>query len=466
MKFSLDRIPGMRVTVMGLGLHGGGAASARFFAEHGADVTVTDLRTENELSSSLEALSDCSVRYVLGKHEENDFRSADLIIKNPGVPSDSPYLWIGGPVETDISIFLQAVDSPVLAATGTKGKSTVVSALHHILTGAFPEARLGGNITVSPLSFLDELFSITPPPPVVLELSSWQLADLRGRDVLRPDVAAVTNIMRDHLNRYSSMEAYVDDKKEIYRGQSEGETSVFFYDDPWTESFISETRAQVVYYGNTTLPQGLEGGWISPLGEGVIRMEGDDVEGALLVPPELKVPGAHNRLNLLCAAVMARVYGVEDRIIRSGAASFPGIPHRLEFTGEKNGVRFYNDSAATIPDAVLEAVRSFPPKVVLIAGGTDKNLEFSLFGEIADLSSTVVLLEGSGTDRIIDVVQTAGHRFLGPYSSLDRACSAAFEAAEKGDTVLFSPGCASFEMFANEFERGRMFKESIRTLIR
>lgn len=462
MKFSLDKIPGMRVTVMGLGLHGGGAASARFFFEHGARVTVTDLRSEKELSSSLEELSDLRIRYVLGKHEDEDFRSADLVIKNPGVPSDSPYLRMGGPVETDISVFLQAAAAPILAVTGTKGKSTVVSALHHILTGTFPEARLGGNITVSPLSFLDELLRLDPPPPVVLELSSWQLADLRGRNVFRPAVAAITNIMRDHLNRYPSMDAYVEDKKEIYRGQSERETSVFFYDDPWTETFISETKARVLYYGNTTLPDGLEGGWISPLGEGAVRMRDEGKEGKLLVPAELKVPGAHNRLNMLCAAVMARAYGVKDKIITARCKTFAGIPHRLEFVGEKNGVRFYNDSAATIPDAVLEAVRSFPPKVILITGGTDKNLEFSLFGEITDLCSTVVLLEGSGTDLIIEVLKEKGRRYLGPYKTLKEACSTAFDAAGEGDTVLFSPGCASFEMFANEFERGRMFKETVR----
>ena len=177
----LTATPGLRVTVMGLGVHGGGLASALFFARRGAEVTVTDLRGPDALAPSIERLAGLPVRYVLGRHDVADFESADLVIKNPAVPTGSPFLAAARdravPVETDVSVFLSLARCPVIAVTGTKGKSTTASAIHHGLLRASPRARLGGNITVSPLEFLDDL---APTDPVVLELSSWQLGDLGG----------------------------------------------------------------------------------------------------------------------------------------------------------------------------------------------------------------------------------------------------------------------------------------------
>ena len=182
--------------------------SARFFAEHGAEVTVTDLSNYKTLEPSIANLRDYQITYVLGKHEVSDFTSADLVIKNPAVRPDSEYLQAARAVETDISTFLRLYGGSVVAVTGTKGKSTSAAAIHHVLKKKFPGALLGGNITVSPLSFL--LDGEEPEGPAVLELSSWQLADIRGKGVLKPDVALVTNIMRDHQNRYSSMQEYID----------------------------------------------------------------------------------------------------------------------------------------------------------------------------------------------------------------------------------------------------------------
>ncbi|MFQ3621808.1 MAG: Mur ligase family protein, partial [Spirochaetales bacterium] len=217
MKKSFEQVKGLKVTVMGLGLNGGGVEAARFFARNGARVTVTDLRSEETLQPSLQALASFPIRYVLGKHNPEDFSEADLVVKNPAVPPNSPFLKLAKKVETDISLFLTYFTGPIFGVTGTKGKSTVSSALHAGLRKVFPASRLGGNITVSPLQFLEEL---THDTPVVLELSSWQLGDLPDPSKLKPKIAIITNLFPDHQDRYPDMESYARDKAILFRNQT------------------------------------------------------------------------------------------------------------------------------------------------------------------------------------------------------------------------------------------------------
>ena len=215
---------GKKALVMGLGLHGGGVETVRFLTGRGADVVCTDLRTEEQLRPSLDALEGLPVRYVLGRHNPGDFDAADIIVKNPAVASDNPLLAGRRNIETDISLFLRCSSSPLIALTGSKGKSTAASALHHILRCRYPGARLGGNITVSPLNFLEDLRS---GDPVVLELSSWQLADLRRNRDFHPEIACITNLMQDHQNRYASFADYEADKTVVFTSLAPGGLGVF-----------------------------------------------------------------------------------------------------------------------------------------------------------------------------------------------------------------------------------------------
>jgi UDP-N-acetylmuramoylalanine--D-glutamate ligase len=245
LKVDLAALSGTRVTIMGLGIHGGGLASARFFARRGARVTVTDLRSARILEPAMAQLSEFPVRYVLERHEEADFANADLVIKNPAVAPTSPFLQKarenGVPIETDLSVFFSLARNPVIAVTGSKGKSTTASAIAFGLSQVNPETRLGGNITVSPLSFLDEL---SPDAPVVLELSSWQLGDLRGKGILKPAVSAFTVILPDHMDKYAGMTEYVADKKALFEEQEKDQKAVFNLDDSWQRGFPGETRAR------------------------------------------------------------------------------------------------------------------------------------------------------------------------------------------------------------------------------
>jgi UDP-N-acetylmuramoylalanine--D-glutamate ligase len=473
---------GMKVCIMGLGLHGGGLESARYLLRRGAELTVTDLRDEAVLAPSLEKLraaGDASIRYVLGRHDPQDFARADMVVKNPAVPVDSPLLRISRRVETDLSLFLAENPARLLAVTGSKGKSGTASALHWVLRQAREAALLpgaaylGGNITVSPLSFLEDL---SPADDVVLELSSWQLGDLRGRTVpeggpgsgygplLKPRAAVLTAIMPDHQDRYGSREAYVADKRSIYRGQDAGDATIA-QDDAWGRSFLRETPGRPLVCAGAPLPAGIAGGWLTgPEGPGMARLGSGDGEILELVPPRLLTPGFHQKKNLLCAALALGDLGLPPAFIRESLGSFPGIEHRLEFVHQWRGLRFYNDTAATIPEAAAAALGAFDTPVILITGGTDKNLDFSPLVQAAPRAKALLLLAGTGSDKLKAALDREGIPWQGPFDSVDAAVRALLETAREGDAAVLSPGCASFGMFLNEFDRGRRWKEAVRRL--
>ena len=486
---------------MGLGLHGGGLESARFLLARGAQLTITDLRDEKTLAPSIEQLEAActeipgcpSIRYVLGRHEIDDFKNADMVIKNPGVPPDSPYLKAARKIETDISLFLAESPARLTAVTGSKGKSSTASAIHWVLkmrnkelrssngnsSSLIPDSFLGGNIAVSPLVFLGELGE---NDDVVLELSSWQLGDLRGRRradgspghpkdaLLKPRAAVITAILPDHLDRYGSMEAYVDDKREIYRGQDSDDFTVA-KDDSWGKSFLEESSGRPLLYSESPLPEGISGGWVEGEGPGFIRLYGAwqniaDGEIVELVPPNLLVPGYYQKQNLLAAGIALLGLGLPPETIRQGLGSFPGIEHRLEMFHKTGEVSYYNDSAATIPEAAAAAVEALNSNgsLILVCGGADKKLDFSPLVRAAAQVKVVVLLAGSGSEKLGTLLSGAGIAYHGPFDSLEKAVAATLARTAPGDRVVLSPGCASFGMFLNEFDRGHQWKETVKRL--
>jgi len=462
----LTELSTLRVTVMGLGLHGGGLASALFFARHGARVTVTDNRDDPQVFASiLPRLEEAGVRVVLGRHDLQDFIQTDLIIKNPAVPASSAFLQTAAehdrPVETDLSVFLQLCGNPMIAVTGSKGKSTTAAAIHHCLLNVYPDARLGGNITVSPLTFLD---GIAPESPVVLELSSWQLADIRGRGLLTPLVSVVTVILPDHQDRYANMDSYIADKKAIFSSQRADQYALFNHQDPLQRGFAKQTPARPRFFSTAPLPPGFEGAYL--LERGAVIREGTR-ESATDIPlalDPLKLPGAHNRLNLLAAALACHCYGMPVEPIAPVLRTFPGIEHRLELAAEIGGVHYYNDSAATIPQATAAALESLPPPIRLIAGGTDKQLDFHSLLESIHRAERVYLLRGSATEKMQALFDDHSIAYEGPLDTLEETIRRAADGARPGTSVLFSPGCASFELFLNEFDRGRTFKRLVADL--
>jgi len=483
---SLDDIRDKKVTVMGLGLHGGGETSVRFFLRHGAYVTVTDMKIAEELATPVASLTNDPklntkrLRFVLGKHDIADFQNADCVIKNPGVKYEGNiYLAETTHIETDMSVFLQFTQSPIIAITGSKGKSSTVSAIHYGLNKAGKSTLLGGNITLSPLTFFDQTICDAQTnaegklPIVVLELSSWQLADLRGRKLLKPHIALITKIVPDHQNWYGEMNAYVADKKLIYADQTASDITICAAtgqssitkpssEQDWGEVFASESAARVLRYPDD-IPNNLKFGcnndtnWLD----------------------NLAVPGEHNKENILNAAFVMQLMGVDDEQTIAILKDYSGIAHRLEFfhtwKNDDTSYRFYNDSAATVPEATAAALSSFKNGLHLIAGGTDKNLDFTPF--VRALESTkkghllsLFLLGGTGTDKLITMLNefsTCSNDSVlwhGPYDNLETLLTELrdFILQNKNggeQSIVFSPGATSFGMFKNEFDRGNTFKD-------
>lgn len=516
---SLEEIAGKKITVMGLGLNGGGEACARFFLKHGAIVTVTDMKTERELFPTIKSLNDdkfldqSKLNYVLGEHRMEDFVFADCVIKNPGIKIEgNKFLEAAKAIETDLSIFLKFTKAPIIAVTGSKGKSSTVSAISFGLKEAGFRCFLGGNITVSPLTFLEKTDGTTP---VVLELSSWQLADLRGRKLLKPKIAVITKIVPDHQNWYGDMESYIADKKLIYADQTKDDFLLVDFDDDnyarecknpqkkfrcWGDVFASEAKSKVLRYSKNPLPKNVFGV--------CQKKEKNSAEGFIDLPFDLmsnharrhlqteekimgalQVPGEHMRSNVLNAAAVLYLMGISAELTRNIVGSWKGIPHRLEKFHEWTNpfdhrrIVFFNDSCATVPEAAAAASQSFGTRVILIAGGTDKNLDFLPLAKcLAAENNTkfppleIYLLSGTGTDKLVPLLDARKVKYEGPFDSLkilldvlktefisDNATKI-FGDVFAGEIlpVVFSPGATSFGMFTNEFDRGEKFKNLVR----
>ncbi len=488
---------------MGLGVHGGGLGVARFLAEQGAIVTVTDLRDESQLAPTLAQLAGLPIRYVLGEHRAEDFRAADIVVRNPGVPRESRYLQIardaGAAIEMEMTLFFRLCPGPIIGITGTKGKTTTTLLTGAMLREQFADTVVAGNLRVSAL---EQLPHITPQTPVVLELSSWQLEGL-GEARLSPPYACFLNLSPDHLDRYGSLEEYAEAKAQIFLHQRPHDVVVLNSSDATTSAMAARAPGQVVWFAGpaesvpdqpVTLRQIAVGehesssravAWV---GERLMWIAGDQYVEICRVS-DVQLRGAHNLANVAAAAALATAFGVAPEHIRNAIRNFSGVPDRMELVREIDGVRYVNDTTATAPAAAIAALYSLESPAIVIAGGADKRLTFESFAQtLVERAKAVVLLDGTATPRLAQALRAAqeslirdrgsGNRnvdplasdlrsptpVLGPFDSLERAVAAACAVAEPGDTILLSPGCASFGMFKNEFDRGEQFRRIVQEL--
>ncbi len=455
------RFDNVRVTVMGLGLQGGGVGVAKWFAQQGAQIVVTDLRSKKILSPSIRKLKGLGIRYVLGKHRVQDFRNANLIIKNPGVPKESKYLLAartaGVPIETDVSLFFRLCPAPIVAITGTKGKSTTASLLHAILKKWKSDTVLAGNIRISPLQFLGRIKKKTS---VVLELSSWQLEDMRHLN-RSPHIAIITNIMRDHLNRYKSLREYENAKEIIFQHQRQNDFTVLNRDNAKIKKMGTRVPSHRLWFSKQYFPE--QNGTFVHGDKIVFRRNGN--EHTILEKKDVQLAGRHNLENTLAAVTAAMIMNVPLSTIRSGIKTFRGIEGRLERLKAVRGVEFINDTASTTPDATIAALESIPKKVILIAGGVDKKLDFKPLARILQTHvKRIILLPGSASKKLTSQLPISFKKNLTEANSMEKAVRMAWRNAEEGDTVLLSPGAASFNLFLNEFDRGNAFRSALKKL--
>jgi UDP-N-acetylmuramoylalanine--D-glutamate ligase len=452
----VNHLSNRNVLVMGLGLFGGGVGAVRFLCEAGADVTVTDLRGESDLQESINGLRGLPITYVLGRHEEKDFESASLVVANPGVPRSSKYLKIaedvGIPITTEICLFVERCKSRIIGVTGSSGKTTTTALLTCMLEQESEKVFSGGNLGGS---LLGELKNITADSRVVLELSSFQL-DYLGELSWSPNVAVVTNFAPNHIDVHGSLEAYRNAKMEIVRHQAPNDVAILNADDPEVRAWGKARQFQF------SIDRPVPGGTYEDAGSIWHNLSGVPIP--ICETAILKLRGTHNLHNALAAACAGLCEGVNELKISSVLASFEGVEHRLEFVAELDGVKFVNDSIATTPERTQVAIESLPGRIVLIAGGYNKGLVYDRLGiDIGKRVSDLVLL-GETADTMAESVPQSGVTQIHRAESLENALAISRRCARKGDTVLFSPASASYDMFRNFADRGRLFKAIVKEM--
>ena len=454
---------GRKVTVMGLGLFGGGRGAVDFLVRRGAEVTVTDLRPLEKLAPAVERSATLPVRWVLGEHREEDFAGADLVIVNPAVPRTAPLLArcreLGVPLETEMNLFFKHARGRLCAVTGSNGKTTTTSLIGAMARRRWPGTRVGGNLG---LSLLPDAETIGAEEWVVLELSSFQLEDLAPLE-RRPEVSLITNLSPNHLDRHGSYEEYLRAKREIIARGPSPNVAVLCGEDAVLRSWAMECPRRAVRFARTgdVIPRA-EGVWIDET-RGLVTAGANGARRLLFESRDLRLRGRFNLLNAAGAAAAALAMGVEPREIRDAVREFRPVEHRLELFLERRGVEHYDDSIATTPESTIGALEALGPDVLLICGGSAKGCDFRRLGAAIASGTKAVFLIGATAGAIEDAIRCARrpaeiHRS----GTLAAAVAAARATARPGDRILLSPACPSYDQFVNFEERGRRFKELCR----
>ncbi len=459
----LTQIDGKRVTVCGLGGFGGAAAAVRFLVERGATVRVSDQRSSDQLIGTLAELSNLKgVDWRFGEHCWSHFSDADLVVLNPAVPPHHPIVQqlkdAGIPLTSEMNLFWSLNRGRVIAVTGSNGKSTTTALIHSILQASGQRCWLGGNIGRSLLPHVDE---IAVEDWIVLELSSFQLHML-DRIRARPDIAVVTNFAPNHLDWHGTLDDYRFSKQTILRWQTSDDFCILNGDDADVAGWPRSSHPTFVFTSppGELLPGGDAGrAWLDESGTAHISRRNQ-------IPKVQEFPigewctlrGLHNLSNVLFSLSAAQLAGATEAAIQIGLEQFEALPHRLQFVGEFEGRRFYNDSISTTPESTMAALDAFDEPIVILAGGYDKQVDLaSLAVKIAERAKAASLL-GQTAAVLKTGITTANARLpVAACSDFENAFTWAVEQSSPGDVILLSPGCASYDWFQSFVDRGDQF---------
>ncbi len=443
-------VRGLRVAVLGLGVQGGGEASVRAAAlGHAQSVLALDEKPAAVFKDVRRRLRALNIAYAFGPTVRTASAKVDWVVKNPGVPLTHPYLkrarQAGASLVTDIGWFRALHDNPVIAVTGTKGKSTVVSWLAHVLRGVHRRVELAGNVRRSPL----DIQKLQPETPVILELSSFQLEALEVP--LAAKLAIVTNLYPDHLNRHRSMRTYARVKSRLSAGQDRHSTLILPLDSEWPQFGNIQSPAKRFFSSLVSQPKSdayIRNGWIVLHGRRLVQTR------------TLRIQDVGSLRNAVTVALAAAAWGVPRRVITKRLCTFTGVPERFQVIRRYRGRTFINNTTATNPISAAFGMQSVAGSFILIAGGADKGLPLGPMLHAAKRSRCVVLLPGSATKLLkkrLECPTVAA-------TSMREAVRVAWKQSQTGDTILLSPGAASFGIFTNEFDRGAQFTTAVRAL--
>lgn len=458
-----------KITVMGLGLHGGSEGLIWFLISQGAKVKVSDAKPKEDLMPTIDRLSDLDIAYRLGGHHSDHFADADMIFINQAVKPDS--LWrkriekSGKPVLTETNLFFELCPATIIGVTGTNGKSTAATLTYEILKRGFEdkdrEIFFGGNIGGSLLTQLDK---IKENDLVVMELSSFQLRDLTMIKK-SPHVAVILNITPDHLDYHKEFNTYIDAKKNIFKFQDATDFLILNFDQKIVRGLSSEAESRVIYFSTEKkLKNGayIKDNFIYTCLRGACKK--------IIRRKKIKLRGEHNLQNTLAAIACAKVYKIDRKKIRTAISDFKSLPHRIEFVGELSGVKYYNDSKSTTPESTIAALNSFKAPIILLVGGSEKYAKFGRMSREIIQKCKAVILFGQTKRRIRGSIAKRLQYIENPklkkenvylMENIDQAIREAQKLSKKGDIVLLSPACASFDQFQNFEQRGDIFKKEV-----
>jgi len=451
-KIEASDLRGKKVLVVGAARSGEAAAS--FLLRHKAKVTLTDIRTEAELESSLTPLRKRGAELETGGHRLETFLNSELIVLSPGVPlTIEPLQEAKGRgilVISEVELAYHFLKGKIIGVTGSNGKSTTAALIGELLNQGGYRAVMAGNIG-NPLCGVlnNELIDY-----YVVELSSFQLESIVA---FRPHISLLLNLTPDHLDRYPSFEDYIRAKERIFENQTGEDYAILNADDPVSQPLIKRLPLNKLFFSRK---KRLESRGIFLKGDFMVYRNAEDRE--IIKTEEIGIWGSHNLENAMAAAAVGMLCGVEPRSIRNALRSFRGLEHRLEYVTTIKGIAFYNDSKATNIGAVYKSLESFPGNIILLLGGRDKGGDFAHLRKLVEERVKLILVIGEAKEKILSSLQ--GTAPLLPCSTMREAVETGFHCGKAGDTFLLAPGCTSFDMFANFEERGRVFKEQANRL--
>lgn len=454
---------GKKVLIFGLGLNDGGLGMAEFFLEQGAKVTITDGKTKEELAKTLDQLKDYNdkIVYHLGGHVKEDFLENDIIVRNPAIKPDNEWLKIaidnGKQIEMEMSLFHQLAPCKIIGITGTRGKSTTTTLIYEMMKQKYGEkVLLAGNIGKSAIR---ELPNLTSENIAVLELSSFQL-DTMGKNKVSSPIAVTTNMYKDHQNWHSDMNDYINAKKSIFKYQNENGILITNIDNDITKDFVKEANGKCITFSLTEK-------------SAAYYMDKDSLtvyeKGKILMTlHDLILDGEHNLYNILAAIATVRTQGIDVTEIDKVVSTFKGVSGREELIRELDGVKYYNDTTATSVEAMEAMFKRFEEKykgkIIMIAGGVDKGLDYeNIVKYMEEDLKALVLLEGTASEKMAQYLKECKNVYK-YYDDLQLAVQKAQTLAVSGDIVILCPGGASFNMFANEFDRGDKYVNFVNSL--
>lgn len=445
-------LEGKRCVVVGLGLSG--ISLIKFLKQNNAKIFVSDSRSSEELKETINKIADKNIKCEFGGHTAPFFLNGELIIISPGIPYDIPPLKEarkkGIQIIGEMELAFRFITCPVLAITGTNGKSTTVSLLHNMILKSGKRSFLGGNIG-KPL--IDLVLSGEKVDYAVVEVSSFQL---ETTEQFHPKIAACLNVTADHLDRHPTFEEYLNFKKRIYLKMDKEDLLILNGEDKYTNKFGGEKKVKRQFFSRETKTK--DGCIITGSG---IKFVGSAGEGELTFS-KMKLIGEHNKENVAAAALFAKNIGVPIKTIQSIIDEFTGLPHRMEFVRELNGVKYFNDSKGTNVGSTIKSIDSFKGPIILLAGGKDKGTDLSELDSFIKQKVSSLILFGEAKGRMKKAWEKLTRTII--VETLKEGVVKSKLEAKKGDVVLFSPACSSFDQFRDYKHRGECFREYVKSL--